>query len=216
MSAAARRGARRPGRPVGASGDRTRERILAAAVATFARQGLAGTSVRDIARQARIRVSTLYHHFRSKQALYQDVQERVHGQVRQLVMSALGQSRDLRESSRAAIGALFDLFLSDRALMQLGYRTALESPGRFGAERGLADRWLGLLEGVLKPAEVRGEIRDVDPVLFMVTIDALVHWHIANDGLYRQLLGRGLDDADLAARVREHVISVALRTLGLD
>ena len=50
----------------------------------------------------------------------------------------------------------------------------------------------------------------------MVTIDALVHWHIVNDGLYRQLLGHGLDDPELAARVREHVIAVALRTLGLE
>jgi AcrR family transcriptional regulator len=190
--------------------------VLGAAVTTFARRGLAGTSVRDIARQARIRVSTLYHYFRSKEALYQEVQERVHAQVRDLVVSALGEGRDLRETTRAAIGALFDLFLADRALMQLGYRTALETPARFGPERRLADRWLGLLEGVLKPAQVRGEIRDVDPVLFMVTIDALVHWHIVNEGLYRQLLGQGFDDPKLAARVREHVIAVALRTLGLD
>lgn len=216
MTAPGRRRTRRPGRPVGASGDRTRERILAAAVATFARQGLAGSSVRDIARQARIRVSTLYHYFRSKEALYQEVQERVHGQVRELVVSALGQGRDLRETSRRAIGGLFDLFLSNRPLMQLGYRMALEGPGRFGGEPRLADRWLGLLEGVLKPAEARGEIKDIDPVLFMVTIDALVHWHIVNEGLYRQLLGHGLEDPELAARVREHVISVALRTLGLE
>jgi AcrR family transcriptional regulator len=211
-----RRPGRRPGRPAGASGDKTRERVLAAAIATFARQGLAGTSVRDIARRARIRVSTLYHHFPSKEALYREVQDRVHGQVRELVVSALGQGLDLRQTTRAAVGTLFDLFLSNRALMQLGYRTALESPGRFGSERRLADRWLGLIEGVLKPAEGRGEIKDVDPVLFMVTIDALVHWHIVNEGLYRQLLGKGLDDPDLAARVREHVVSVALRTLGLD
>jgi hypothetical protein len=37
-----------------------------------------------------------------------------------------------------------------------------------------------------------------------------------NDGLYRQLLGHGLDDPELAARVREHIIAVALRTLGLE
>jgi hypothetical protein len=30
------------------------------------------------------------------------------------------------------------------------------------------------------------------------------------------MLGKGLDDAALAHRVREHVIAVALRTLGLD
>ena len=59
-------------------------------------------------------------------------------------------------------------------------------------------------------------MKEIDPVLFMVTIDALVHWHIVNDGLYRQLLGHGLDDPELAARVREHVIAVALRTLGLE
>lgn len=207
---------RSPGRPVGATGDRTRERILAAAVVIFARQGLAGTSVRDIARRARIRVSTLYHHFASKDALYLEVQERVHARVRELVVSALGQGLDLRETTRAAVGALFDLFRSNRAFMQLGYRTALDAPARSVAERRIADRWLGLLEGVLEPAEARGEIKDVDPVLFMVTIDGLVHWHIVNEGLYRQLLGRGLDDPALAARVREHVVAVALRTLGLE
>ena len=50
----------------------------------------------------------------------------------------------------------------------------------------------------------------------LVTIDALVHWHIVNDGLYRQLLGQGLDDPDVARRVREHITTVALRTLGLE
>ncbi len=215
MSPDARR-ARRPGRPAGASGDRTRERVLRAGVAIFGRQGLAGTSVRDIARHARIRVSSLYHYFPSKEALYGAVQERVHGQVRELVVSALGQGLDLRETTRAAVGRLFDLFLANPSFVQLGYRTALESPSRFGAERRIADRWLGLLDGVLRPAQERGEIKGIDPVLFMVTIDGLVHWHIVNDGLYRQLLGQGLDDADVARRVREHVITVALRTLGLE
>jgi AcrR family transcriptional regulator len=207
---------RAPGRPAGATGDRTRERILNAALEIFARQGMAGTSVRDIARRARIRVSTLYHHFASKDALYREVQDRVHGQVRELVVSALGQGLDLRETTRAAVGALFDLFSSNRAFMQLGYRTALDGPAASGADRRMADRWVGLLEGILTPAEARGEVKDVDPVLFMVTIDGLVHWHIVHDGLYRQLLGRGLDDPELAARVRDHVTAVALRTLGLE
>ena len=144
------------------------------------------------------------------------MQERVHGQVRELVVSALGQNKDLRETTRDAVGKLFDLFLANPPFVQLGYRAALESPSRFGAERRFADRWLGLLEGVLRPAQVRGEIKGIDPVLFMVTIDALVHWHIVNDGLYRQLLGQGLDDPDVARRVREHVTTVALRTLGLE
>lgn len=215
MSAAPRR-ARRPGRPAGANGDRTRERVLVAAVETFARTGLAGTSVRDIARRARIRVSTLYHYFPSKEALYHAVQERVHAQVRELVLATLGRGRDLKENTATAIRELFDFFLRNPAVVRLGYRTALEGrPGTLADER-IAERWLGLLDGTLGPSRVRGEVKDVDPVLLMLTIDALVHWHIIADGLYRRLLGKGLDDAALAHRVREHVTAVALRTLGLD
>lgn len=211
-----RRRTRRPGRPAGATGDRTRERVLKAAVETFAKKGLAGTSVRDIARQARIRVSTLYHYYPSKEALYQEVQERVHGQVRELVVTGLGSGLDFQDTVRRVIGDLFDLLLTNRAWVQLGCRTTIEGGPTQGAALRIADRWLGLTEGQLKPAEARGQVKGIDPVLFMVTIDALVHWHIVNDGLYRRLLGKGLDDPDVAARVREHVIQVALRTLGLD
>jgi AcrR family transcriptional regulator len=213
---ARRRRTRRPGRPAGANGDRTRERVVAAAVETFARTGLAGTSVRDIARQARLRVSTLYHYYPSKEALYHAVQERVHAQIRELVVASLGRGRDFKETAAATIGELFDFFLHNRAYVQLGYRTALEGrPGTLADER-IAERWLGLLEGTLRPPQVRGEVKDVDPVLLMVTIDALVHWHIVADPLYHRMLGKGLDDPALGRQVREHVTQVALRTLGLD
>lgn len=212
---APRRRTRRPGRPAGATGDRTRERVLKAAVETFAKKGLAGTSVRDIARQARIRVSTLYHYYPSKEALYQEVQERAHAQVRALVVAGLGSGLDFQATVRRVIGDLFDLLLANRAWVQLGCRTTIEGPPH-GADQRIADRWLGLTEGQLEPAAARGQVKGIDPVLFMVTIDALVHWHIVNDGLYRRLLGKGLDAPEVAARVREHVIQVALRTLGLD
>lgn len=187
-----------------------------AAVETFARTGLAGTSVRDIAKRARIRVSTLYHYFPSKEALYHAVQERVHSQVRELVVAALGRGRDFKETAGTAIRELFDFFLRNPAYVRLGYRTALEGrPGTLADER-IADRWLGLLEGTLRPPQVRGEVRDIDPVLLMLSIDALVHWHLIAGDIYQRLLGKGLDDPELAARVREHVTAVALRTLGLD
>lgn len=207
---------RRPGRPTGANGDRTRERILTAAVETFAKTGLSGTSVRDIARRARIRVSTLYHYYPSKEALHRAVKERVDGQVRELVMSALGRGKDFKETAATAIRELFDFFLRNRAYVRLGYRTGLDGrPGTLADDR-IAERWLGLLDGTLRPPQVRGEVRDIDPVLLMLSIDALVHWHIVADDLYRRMLGKGLDDPAFANRVREHVTAVALRTLGLD
>lgn len=207
---------RRPGRPAGTSGDQTRERIIAAAVGTFAGVGLDGASVRDIARQARIRVSTLYHYFPSKEALYEEVRERVYGQIHDLTMAVLGEGHDARTTVSESIGRLFDFFLQNRAYVQLGYRTCLEGDTSLVADRRVAERWLGMTEGTLRPLEVRGHVKGVDPVMFMMTVDALLHWHIVNEAFYRHLLGKGLDDPTVAARVRAHMISVALRTLGLD
>ena len=206
---------RRPGRPSGSTGDQTRARVLSAAVETFARQGLAGTSMRDVAKRARIRVSSLYHYFASKEALFQAVQERAQGEIRELMLSAIGQGSDFGAMTREAIGRLFDFFLANRAYAQLSYRACLDDAAP-GPDQRVLERWLGFLEGTLRPAEQRGEVKGVDAALFMATVDALVHWHVVNEGFYRQLLGKGLDDPDTARRAREHVIQVAVRTLGLE
>jgi TetR/AcrR family transcriptional regulator len=204
--------ARGPGRPPGKSGDATRERILAAAVETFGRLGLDGTSVRDVARQARLRVSSLYHYFPSKEALYREVQERWQEDVRAIVMAVLSKGYDLPRTTREMVGSIFDFFLANRAVAQLSCRIGLEGGGFLDAN----SRWLGLAEGFLKPAEMRGQVKEVDAVPFLLTIDGLVQWHMVHDEFYRSMLGKGLEDPTVAQRVREHVIQVALRTLGLD
>jgi AcrR family transcriptional regulator len=206
---------RSPGRPAGASGDETRQRILAKALETFAQQGFAGSSVRDIARRARIRVASLYHYFPSKDALYREVQDEVDANVRGTMFSVLGQGGDFREMTRAAIGELFDFCLANRAFVQVGFRNKLEE-GWLGFDPRVMDRWMGLMEGLMKPAAMQGRIKDVDPGLLVVTVDGLVHWHTLNDAMYRQLFGKGIEDPEVAGRVREHVIQVVLRTLGLE
>ena len=51
----------------------TRDRILDVAESLFARKGLAGTAVRDIARAAGLTAPSLYNYFEGKQALYEAV-----------------------------------------------------------------------------------------------------------------------------------------------
>jgi len=58
-------------RPKGADGDATRRRILAAARALVAENGIDGTSTRDVASAAGVNVATLHHHFGSKEGLHQ-------------------------------------------------------------------------------------------------------------------------------------------------
>jgi AcrR family transcriptional regulator len=57
----------------GSESESTRERILDVAEVLFAERGLAGTAVRDIAREAGLTAPSLYNHFDGKQALYEAV-----------------------------------------------------------------------------------------------------------------------------------------------
>lgn len=59
-----------------AKGERTAERILDTAEALFAERGYAGTTLRDVASAAGLRIPSLYNHFASKDALYAAVLER--------------------------------------------------------------------------------------------------------------------------------------------
>lgn len=59
-------------------GDRTRQRILDAALPLFAEHGYAGTSVRTVAAAAGVNVATLAYHFADKAGLYATVVQRLH------------------------------------------------------------------------------------------------------------------------------------------
>ncbi len=62
---------RKPGRPPNsANSARGRERLLAVATALFSRKGYDAVGIRDIASEAGITLSSLYHHFGDKRQLY--------------------------------------------------------------------------------------------------------------------------------------------------
>jgi AcrR family transcriptional regulator len=61
---------RRVGRPAGASSGQTREALVWSAVQRFAREGLARTTLREVAEGAGLTQGTLYHHFSAKSELY--------------------------------------------------------------------------------------------------------------------------------------------------
>jgi AcrR family transcriptional regulator len=159
-------------------------------------------------------VSSLYHYFPSKEALWGEVQARWTSDIRDLVISILSRGLDMGEATREIVGQLFDYFMEHRDHARLSCRLNLEGFELYDKATNL--RWLGLAEGFLKPAELNRTVKEIDPVLFMVSIDALALWHVLNDGLYRSIMGKGLEDAEVARRTREHVIQLALRALGLE
>lgn len=68
-----RAGERRVGRPASTDSPATRSAILQAARDLFAEKGYAATSTRDVAAAAGLTHGSVYHHFRTKRALFAEV-----------------------------------------------------------------------------------------------------------------------------------------------
>lgn len=182
-----------------------RERILAAAFATFMEHGYAGASTLEIARRARVSKRDLYAAFRSKQEMLAAcVQSRVE---RMRPPSALPAPAD-RTSLAAILAGFGARFLHEfaRPEVMAVYRLAiteaerapevardLDALGRVSVQTVLAD-WLAA-------AQKAGLLRRSPPVEMAETFLAL----LAAGGLLPRLLLRVIappQDADIEHRAR--------------
>jgi AcrR family transcriptional regulator len=68
-----------------------RDRILDAAEHVFAESGFAGASLRDIVREARVNLATVYYYFDSKEGLMEAVLKRRFGPLREAQLQLLAQ-----------------------------------------------------------------------------------------------------------------------------
>ena len=131
--------ARRPSDPS------TRERVVGAATRLFADGGYGLTSMRDIARAARIRAATLYHHFKSKDQLYHEVLEREQAKLRELMNTVLAEETEFPRQIERMVTLAFDYHRKNPSLAKLGLRAALGD----GLTRPYDSRWLGMMEALL-------------------------------------------------------------------
>lgn len=148
-----------PSNPATKKRDATRERLLSRALALFQKKGVEGTTMRDIAKAAKLSLGAAYYYFPSKEALvfayYEDNQE---------AYEAL--AADLTGTTREQLGALFHGKLETiraqrRMLAAIVQR--LVDPGdplsAFSAQtRAVRDRALGVLERVLAGAHVPADV----------------------------------------------------------
>jgi AcrR family transcriptional regulator len=89
------------GRPLGADGERTRQRIMAAAMANIAEAGYAHATMKSIAEQAGLTSAAIYHYFKSKQEL-----------VLQVLSSAVDEVIERLDEATRIDGTLQDRFVA--------------------------------------------------------------------------------------------------------
>ena len=109
----------------------TRQALVDAARTRFGAAGYVTTSIDDIARDARVTIGALYHHFRTKAALFEAVFGQVHSQMLEAV-----ETRALRaETPAGVLTAAIDGFLDallDPANQQI---LIIDAPAVLGVSR---------------------------------------------------------------------------------
>src|SRR5882672_1466605 len=111
----------------------TKERLLQVAQALFAQKGFHATSTREITRQAKTNVASLYFHWRSKENLYLAVYRRFFQQLTQmrqgmleLLEEGLRTHKSLAEVLYPIADRAFEFFAAHPDLARLNLHRMLE------------------------------------------------------------------------------------------
>jgi TetR/AcrR family transcriptional regulator len=107
----------------------TRQHILRAALKSFAANGYAATSVRQIVDAARVSKPVLYYYFKDKAGLYRALVDQAHDQRYDLMQQAARGGRSVAQILEEILSALFAFSLRNRALMRLAFATAFAASG---------------------------------------------------------------------------------------
>ena len=197
--------------------DRTRQAILAAAQDEFARKGLSGGRVDEIARRARANKRMIYHYFGNKDGLYLAVLERVYESLR-------GSERalDLADlEPEAAVKRLvefnFDYCRRHPELISLINNENLHRAYHLRQSkkvRALHSPFVQLIDDILKRGVAKGVFRSgLDPVNLYITIAAVGYFYLSNNWTLSAIFGRTLDSDAACRRRKQHNVDVILSAI---
>jgi AcrR family transcriptional regulator len=201
----------------GATPAGSRDKILDVGEALFARRGYAGVGLREVAARVGLGKSSLFHHFRSKGALYLSVLERVFERIDERVRPSLDGEGSPPERLERGVNALIDALAEHPATARLLLRGLFEDddlPGESEAslaetERAL-ERLLGRLLGLLREGVESGAFRPVSPPHVLQTLIGAVVYHFASGEFGEGVIGAPLFASE-AVRRRKHEINQMLR-----
>jgi TetR/AcrR family transcriptional regulator len=148
--------------------DDTRDRIIDAAQAIFARDGLVGAKMQEIADRVGIQRPSLFYHFKNKEALFMAAHEQVFARIERLFRESLAPDGDpfvqLDRLSRAVLAVMAD----EPDFARMVARTAVDRhPGAVKTVRSYLQPLVDLSVEFVRRGQARGVFRDdVDPFFF--------------------------------------------------
>src|SRR4051812_5575304 len=185
-------------------GRATRDRLITAARELFGKRGYDGTSIEAVLEATGVKRGALYHHFDSKQALFDAVLDRVVSDVARTAAEAARAEDDAVESLRAGCSAWLRMAL-DPAVQRIAL---LDAPAVVGWTRWRQideQHTLGGLRANLEQIAAAGHLPPGDADLFAHMVLAAVN--------EAALLIARADDPQQALIVGQGAVDVLLERL---
>ena len=164
--------------------DATKARILAAAKSEFARAGLAGARVDEIAEKADANKRMIYHYFGSKDELFRVVVEDAYLDIREAEQDLKLDDLSARDALETLVRFTWDYYLENPEFIRLVNSANLHK-GRHleGSEklRTASRKYVGTVQEILERGAAEGTFRKgVDPVQLNITIAAIGYYYLTN------------------------------------
>ncbi len=162
----------------------TKARILAAAKSEFARLGLGGARVDEIAEKAKANKRMIYHYFGSKEDLFRAVLEDAYLDIRNAEQDLNLDDMPPAEALQTLVRFTWEYYLENPEFITLVNSANLHK-GRHleGSEklRRASRKYIGLIRDILTRGAAEGVFRDdVDANQLNITIAAIGYYYLTN------------------------------------
>jgi AcrR family transcriptional regulator len=187
----------------------TRKVLLAAARHAFARKGLTGTSIRDIASEAKLNSSLISYYFQGKDGLYRACIEEIAQnslQMTKKVLQPAANETEFKLRLQMFLDNIFQLFLEDRdtGLILIREYDRQNSP----AADIFRESFLkihGVIEGFFKHAQSEGYVdASKDPF----TLAGLLFGCFTSQMRMEHLYKKNLLNAQEKRKVEDHIVDL--------
>jgi len=198
--------------------ERTMADILEVATEEFARDGLSGARIDEIAARTRTSKRMIYYHFGSKEALYLAVLEAAYRRLRSVELGFDLEARAPDEALRQLVRATFDHHHANpdtvRIIMNenLHYGTYLN---KSQVIRKLNIPAIAATKRILERGERAGVFRRaIDPIELHMTISALSFHHVANRYSFASVFNVDMTSKPAIQRRGETIADLVLAWVG--
>lgn len=164
--------------------DQTRKRILDAATAEFARKGLGGARVDEIALRSKANKRMIYHYFGSKERLFTAVLEAAYAGIRSAEQNLHLDELPPLEAIERLVRFTWNYYLDNPEFLTLVNSENLHRAKHLKTSeivRKTSGKFVQMVKSILDRGVAAGVFRDaIDPVQLNITIAAIGYYYLTN------------------------------------